>query len=305
MRSKKKMENAFLTATEKRKIEEKLQPYIQTLTFDRKRQLSFPKMAAESLKDRIRRFKHDDGDTREVTIKAKVETNRIKKVRSQKDVELKDLQPSLRPGIVVLFIGFNPGIESSLQQHHYAHFTNLFWKLFNRSQLLSKVLEASNYAIKPDDKLVHELLAGKAKAEHDFRLIDYNIGFTDLVLRCTRTAQELTMSEKLQNVPRLLGEFKSSGTQNLVFIGKGIWEIVVKYLSREMGVAVKLTKENFAWGLQTGTGAYKQMLEKFWQLCGHEMKIYVFPNTSGLVTSLKYEEKERMWVELANNVGKP
>lgn len=258
---------------------------------------------AESLKNKIRKFKYEDEDS--VASPMLAGGSPIKKLQHKERVELKDLRPSLRPGIVVLFIGFNPGIESSLQQHHYAHFTNLFWKLFNRSHLLERVLEASDYTINPNDPLIKELLEGKAKPEHDFKLIEYNVGFTDLVLRCTRSAQELTMSEKLQNVPRLLSEFKTSGSQNLVFIGKGIWEIVVKYVSQAMNVRFKLTKENFAWGPQTGAGVYKQLIKKFHQLCGYEPKIYVFPNTSGLVTSLKYDDKEKLWLDLGKGLQKP
>lgn len=221
--------------------------------------------------------------------------------------EYKDLQPSIKPNLTVLFIGYNPGVESSIKQHHYAHFTNLFWKLFNQSKLISKVL-IDNDDLENNDELKQLLIDGKAKPEHDFKLINYNIGFTDLVLRCTRSATELTINEKLENVPRLISEFKFSKCKSLVFVGKGIWEIITKYLTKLLDISkFKLTKVNFKWGLQSMDKnnqdiEYRVILRKFIELCDYNPKVYVFPNTSGLVTSLTFQEKLQLWVEMGNDL---
>lgn len=146
--------------------------------------------------------------------------------------EYQDLQPSLDDRLKVLFIGFNPGLQSSIQQHHYAHFTNLFWKLFNESKLLINVLQSLNISVGDaikEDPLLKELIQVDSddkyktfvKPVNDFEIVKYKIGFTDLVLRCTKTAQELNLSEKLENVPRLFNEFKQSGSTFIVFVGKG------------------------------------------------------------------------------------
>lgn len=95
-----------------------------------------------------------------------------------------------------------------------------------------------------------QLIKNGCSAKNDFELLDYNIGFTDLVLRCTAKAEQLSNEEKLENVPRLLQEFKDSNVENIVIIGKGIWEVIVKYLSNELDIKVKLNKDNFKWGLQ-------------------------------------------------------
>ncbi|CUM64270.1 uncharacterized protein PRCAT00001867001 [Priceomyces carsonii] len=273
----------------------------------------------DTLKSIIQSYKHETIHP-EVLRNGKISKQGNSKVIKSKSKctsnTYKDLAPSLSNNLTILFIGYNPGIESSLKQHHYAHFTNLFWKLFNQSKLLLQVLEVNNYDLakylNSEDllsKLVTEDQYGElctnVLPEHDFELVKYNIGFTDLVLRCTRSAEELSLSEKLSNVPRLLEEFKNSSLKYLVFVGKGIWEIVVTYFCKSLGIKkLKLTKTNFIWGIQTKSmdEHYNEVLKELHQTVGHYFTIYVFPNTSGLVTTLKYSEKLKLWTDLSNDI---
>lgn len=281
-----------------------------------------------NLRSVIQSFKYDGGEetkTKAVGITRNASTlagkNRINKANSKKKLDLeekqyRDLAPSIKQDLSVLFIGYNPGLESSIQQHHYAHFTNLFYKLLNQSEVLIKVLKSNqanlNQLLKEDElfqELVEDPLTFKTRVKpvHDFDLIKYDIGFTDLVLRCTRTAQELSMKEKLENVPRLLSEFKETKTKHLVFIGKGIWEIIVKYMCQVLNISkFKLTKENFVWGLQNeklcSDLQYRKIIAKMTELSECDNRIYVFPNTSGLVTSLTYHEKLQLWNNLGNDI---
>ncbi|GEQ72735.1 hypothetical protein JCM33374_g6423 [Metschnikowia sp. JCM 33374] len=206
---------------------------------------------------------------------------------------LKDLPPSIVADLTVVFVGFNPGVESSKQQHHYAHPTNLFWKLFNASDLLSAVLDLRETDVSKYGGVLNDIYRHgpcSARAEHDFDLINVGVGFTDLVLRCTKQAAELSQQEKAQNVPRLLGEFNLSKAPFIVFVGKGIWEVVCKYLVPKH----KLTPCNFSWGIQTDA----EIMRRFTSFCVYSPKVYVFPNTSGLVASMKYPEKLDLWNSL-------
>ncbi|KAI5962889.1 thp1 [Candida theae] len=160
--------------------------------------------------------------------------------------KLPDLRQSLSTNLDLLFIGFNPGVQSSIQQHHYAHHSNLFWKLFNKSKLLEKVLAQKEEP--NNDYALNDLLRNGCSAKDDFELIKYGIGFTDLALRCTATAAELTAEEKLNNIPRLIHEINFSGARNVVLVGKGIWEMIVKHFASELKTKLKLTKDNFRWG---------------------------------------------------------
>lgn len=269
-----------------------------------------------NLKSIIHSFKYDDG--KKMSRKTDKVSKRTKAApESSIQKEYQDLQPSLDDSLKVLFIGFNPGVQSSIQQHHYAHFTNLFWKLFNESRLLINVLQSLNISIGDaikEDPLLKELIKVVSddkyktfvKPVNDFEIVKYKIGFTDLVLRCTKTAQELNLSEKLENVPRLFNEFRQSGSTFIVFIGKGIWEIIVKYITNLLNIKIKLTKGNFQWGKQIlgEDEPYNMLLKKLNEILGYKHNIYVFPNTSGLVTSLKYDEKLQLWNDLSHEILK-
>jgi TDG/mug DNA glycosylase family protein len=73
------------------------------------------------------------------------------------------LRDRIKPGVQVLFVGINPGVRSSLTGHHFAGYSNRFWKLLHESGL---VPEPIGYA---DDR----------------RLPEWGFGITNLVPRPT------------------------------------------------------------------------------------------------------------------------
>jgi TDG/mug DNA glycosylase family protein len=48
------------------------------------------------------------------------------------------LRDRIRPGVRVLFVGINPGVRSALTSHHFAGFSNRFWKLLYDARLVSE-----------------------------------------------------------------------------------------------------------------------------------------------------------------------
>lgn len=262
--------------------------------------LQITHVVMSSLRDKLRTFEYAEDTEVKVTQKVAKPKKKQLKLNDSKasTLALPDLPPSIAPGITIVFVGYNPGVESSKQQHHYAHFTNLFWKLFNASDILRKIIDRRNIYIEDHD-LLKELYNDEgictAAARHDNDLLEFGVGFTDLVLRCTKTAQELSLKEKVANVPRLMLEFKSSEAPFVVFIGKGIWEIVVRFLSP----GYKLTKDNFQWGKQAPNTL---LIKAFYKYCPHKPAVYVFPNTSGLVALMKYPEKLALWTSLVSDI---
>ena len=87
--------------------------------------------------------------------------------------ELPPLRDRIRPGVRVLFVGINPGIRSSLTGHHFAGFSNRFWKLLFESRL---VPERIGY-------------------QDDVRLPDWGFGITNIVARPTAGIDSLERSE--------------------------------------------------------------------------------------------------------------
>ena len=73
------------------------------------------------------------------------------------------LSDRVRPPVRVLFVGINPGIRSAMTGHHFAGYSNRFWKLLSDARL---VPEPITYA---DDR----------------RLPEWGLGITNLVPRAT------------------------------------------------------------------------------------------------------------------------
>jgi TDG/mug DNA glycosylase family protein len=91
----------------------------------------------------------------------------------QPDVSRLRLQDRVGPRARVLFVGINPGVRSALTGHHFAGYSNRFWKLLFESGLVPERLE-------PDD---------------DVRLPTWGLGITNLVPRPTRGVGDLRPGE--------------------------------------------------------------------------------------------------------------
>jgi TDG/mug DNA glycosylase family protein len=87
----------------------------------------------------------------------------------------------LEPGLDIVFVGLNPSLYSIRVGHYFANPRNRFWTALNRSGLVGQELSP----------------------EQDARLLDYRIGFTDLVKRPTPQASGLSAADYRQWAPAL------------------------------------------------------------------------------------------------------
>ena len=94
---------------------------------------------------------------------------------------LPPLRDRIRPGVQVLFVGINPGVRSALTGHHFAGFSNRFWKLLYESKL---VPEPISY-------------------EDDDRLPDWGYGITNIVPRPTPGIDTLERHEYIAGRTKL------------------------------------------------------------------------------------------------------
>ena len=51
------------------------------------------------------------------------------------------LRDRIAPGVRVLFVGINPGIRSAETGHHFAGYSNRFWKLLFDSKLVPEPID--------------------------------------------------------------------------------------------------------------------------------------------------------------------
>jgi len=94
---------------------------------------------------------------------------------------MKLLRDRIRPGVRVLFVGINPGVRSALTGHHFAGFSNRFWKLLYESGL---VPERIGY-------------------QDDVRLPEWGYGITNIVARATPGIDTLEKGEYVAGRVRL------------------------------------------------------------------------------------------------------
>lgn len=91
------------------------------------------------------------------------------------------LRDRIKPGVRVLFVGINPGVRSALSGHHFAGFSNRFWKLLFESKLVPVPITF----------------------EDDDRLPEFGFGITNIVPRATPSIDTLLPDEYVEGRLRL------------------------------------------------------------------------------------------------------
>ncbi len=94
---------------------------------------------------------------------------------------LPPIRDRVRPGVRVLFVGINPGVRSSLTGHHFAGYSNRFWKLLYDAGLV------------PDS----------LTCEDDDRLPEWGYGITNVVSRPSASVASLRRAEYVAGGARL------------------------------------------------------------------------------------------------------
>jgi len=127
---------------------------------------------------------------------------------------VRTLPDLVRPGLRLLFVGFNPSIRAARVGHYYAGLNNRFWAM----------LQASG------------LIPVRMRPEHDAELLDLGIGITDLVKRPTRSAAEVTRSEYREGVSRLRMLLEALRPAVVCYNGKGVYLAASGRPSADWGV---------------------------------------------------------------------
>src|SRR5947207_10055915 len=107
------------------------------------------------------------------------------------------LRDRVRPPVRVLFVGINPGIRSAAIGHHFAGYSNRFWKLL------------------VDARLVPEPIG----TEDDVRLPEWGIGITNLIPRPTPGVDTLMPEEYVEGERRLRRKVRRWKPAVVVFVG--------------------------------------------------------------------------------------
>ena len=117
-------------------------------------------------------------------------------------LDLPPLPDYLRPGLRLLFVGYNPGETSARLGHYYAFQHNFFWPALHASRLVPEPLTFLD----------------------DHRLPEFGIGITDLAKRPSRAASDIPASEFHAGREALRSKICSVHPLVVAFNGKGVYE---------------------------------------------------------------------------------
>lgn len=130
----------------------------------------------------------------------------------------KTLSDYLQPDLDVVFVGINPSLTAAYKGRYYAGPGNHFYKLLHASELVPKFVSF----------------------EEDNKLLEYDIGLTNIVDRATRSSADLNAKEIKLGCDIVAEKLKKFKPKLAVFNGKCIYQIFAQQFGK--------TKFNF--GLQ-------------------------------------------------------
>ncbi len=188
-----------------------------------------------------------------------------KSLMTQTDYDFETLPDLLRPGLQLVFVGINPSVYSVQRSHYFARSTSRFWPAFSRSKLSQPVRMA----------LGREMLG----FEDDVRLLDFGIGFTDVVKTPSSNAASLKRSDYALWAPRLTERLVWCDASMVCFHGVTGYRAFARY-------ALDSPKEPTPLGLQ------ERMLGN--------ARIFLAPNPSPANAHFRVEDQTRFYDELSD-----
>lgn len=161
------------------------------------------------------------------------------------------LKDRITPDVRVLFVGINPGVRSAVTGHHFAGFSNRFWKLLFESGLVPEAIGHQD----------------------DGRLPEFGYGITNLIARPSPGINDLRPIEYVEGWKALERKIRKYRPQLVALIGVTLYRAILPLL----GTPRPLPK-NYPVEL----GAQSERI--------HGARIFVLPNPSGRNANFTYAE---------------
>jgi double-stranded uracil-DNA glycosylase len=114
------------------------------------------------------------------------------------------LHDRIAADVRVLFVGINPGIRSALTGHHFAGYSNRFWKLLYESRLVPEPITT----------------------EDDGRLPEWEFGITNLIARATPGIDSLEAEEYAAGLVILRRKVRRFRPQLVAFVGVSLFRTI-------------------------------------------------------------------------------
>jgi double-stranded uracil-DNA glycosylase len=110
----------------------------------------------------------------------------------------------IAPGVRVLFVGINPGIRTAAIGHHFAGYSNRFWKLLCESKLVPEPIGT----------------------EDDHRLPEWGFGITNLIPRATPGIDALRRDEYEPGIEVLRRKVRRFKPAVVALVGVSLYRVI-------------------------------------------------------------------------------
>jgi|SRR5579883_30216 len=168
------------------------------------------------------------------------------------------LKDRIRPGLTVLFVGINPGVRSAITGHHFAGYSNRFWKLLSDSKLAPR----------------------PTTFEDDERLPEWNLGITNLIARPSPGIDDLRPVEYVEGWKVLQKKIRRYQPNVVAFVGVTLYRAILPLLDD----APPIPKQARVLGRQP--------------VQIHGASVVVLPNPSGRNANFSYSEMLDAFISL-------
>jgi TDG/mug DNA glycosylase family protein len=173
------------------------------------------------------------------------------------------LKDRVRPGLDLLLVGINPGVQSALTGHHFAGFSNRFWKLLYESGLVPEPITHLD----------------------DARLPEFGIGVTNLVARPSPGIADLGPAEYLAGWDALERKIRRYRPRIVALVGVTLYRVLLPALDSAVRTGPRVRVP----------GPIPTVV--------HGARLFVLPNPSGRNANYSYAEMLASFKELRDAIS--
>ena len=193
------------------------------------------------------------------------------------------LQDRIQPGLRVLFVGINPGVRSAVTGHHFAGYSNRFWKVLSESALVPEPI-----TYKDDD-----------------RLLDFDLGITNLIARPSPGISDLRPAEYINGWKVLDRKIRRYRPKVVALVGITLYRAILPLLSSDSGNFRQAACIHPPACLPDSGKLPQAGIPGLQPLKIHGAHLFVLPNPSGRNANFSYAEMLDAFVKLRRFAGKP
>jgi TDG/mug DNA glycosylase family protein len=171
------------------------------------------------------------------------------------------LRDRLAPDLRILFVGINPGVRSAVTGHHFAGFSNRFWKLLADSRLVPEPITFVD----------------------DGRLPEWGLGITNLIARPSPGIDDLRPAEYAEGWRTLERKIAKYRPQIVALVGVTLYRAILPHLVEPRA---RRARPAPVLGLRPETI--------------HGARLFVVPNPSGRNANFSYAQMLAAYKALAH-----